>query len=148
MTRPMKAPQILSACALVALALGLAACSPAATPAPKAATETQTPAAPVPGLASLTGRWGLTTEACAPTNVSRDGVIEIGAGSVQMGLDQCTVTSEKAEPSEVTRVTVTVTCVGGEGGRYERPFTFVSSSPSTMTWVTEGGEGEPYSRCP
>lgn len=140
-------PELLFACVFGALVIGFAACSPAPAP-PTTTTPKDAAAAPATGLASLAGRWGVTQEACAATNDSRDGVIEIGVGTVKMGLDACTVTSETPEPSQVTRFTVVAKCVGGEGDDYERPFTFVSSSPNTMTWVTEGGAAEPYSRCP
>lgn len=147
MKRHAMQPLGLSAGVLGALALGLMACSPAATPPPASAPK-EAATAPAASLASLVGRWGVTIEACAATNDSRDGVIEIGVGTVQVGLDKCTVTRETPEPSEVMRITVSATCIGGEGGGYERPFTFVSSSPSTLTWVKEGGNAEPYSRCP
>jgi hypothetical protein len=136
--------------AFSALALALAACSPAQTPAAEApaAEQAEAAAAATSVLVSLTGRWGLTQAACAPTNETRDGVIEIGAGTVQVGMDSCAVTDETQEPSEVTRVTVTVDCISGEGETYERPLTFVSSGPDTLTWIDEGGTAEPYARCP
>jgi hypothetical protein len=38
-------------------------------------------------------------------------------------------------------------CTPAKGDAYERPFTFVSGSPDTLTWVSEGGEAKPYLRC-
>jgi hypothetical protein len=131
---------------LPALLLALAACSAPTAPVEKPAEQAAAPA-PASALVGLAGRWALTVEGCAATNTARDGVIEIGAGTVQVGLDTCVVTKETPEPSEVTRFTVDAKCAGGEGGAYERPFTFVSSSPDTMTWVDEGGTAEPYLRC-
>jgi hypothetical protein len=141
-------PHLLFATLLGALALGLAACAPAAPPPAPKAEEKPAAAAPAPGLASLAGRWGITEAACAPTNASRDGLIEIAAGTVKMGMDTCTVVSETPEPSEVTRIKVAAKCQGGEGANDERTITFVSSTPATLTWLNEGGTAEPYSRCP
>ncbi len=136
------------------LAAAAAACSPAPeteTAAPEAAAPAPVVAEPAPPaeeaslLTPMTGRWGVTDTACAPTNEARDGVIEISPATVAMGLDTCGVTSSAPEGAGVH---VTVQCVSGEGGEdYERDFSFVSSTPETLTWITEGGSAEPYVRC-
>lgn len=132
-----------------------AACAPAAkeepaTPAAPAAEVTQAPPAVTApaGIALptvLLGRWGITAQACAPTNDAKDGVFEITATTVQMGLDACTTASATPE-GEGTHLVVQ--CKSGEGGAdYQRDFSFVSASPDTLTWITEGGEHNPYTRC-
>jgi len=141
--------KVVLACGVVALT---AACAPApasepAAPASGVTLDQPAPMAP-PQIAlpvNLVGRWGITAEACAPTNDAKDGVIAIAATTVDMGLDACTITS--AEP-EGAGTHLVVQCRSGEGGAdYERDFSFVSASPDTMTWVSEGGESEPYVRC-
>lgn len=138
-----------------ALVLALAACSapapapaPAPVPAPAPAPVSSPPDTPPPAstLASMAGTWGITSEACSPENAARDGLIEITATTVQQGLDLCTVTAEAPEGAGIV---LTAQCVSGEGGEpYERNYSFVSSSPTTLTWITEGGAAEPYTRCP
>ena len=126
-----------------------AACSPA--PASETAAIEAAPLAPMapPEIAiqtNLIGRWGVTMDACAPTNAAKDGVIEITLSTVAMGLDACTISSTTPEGAGMMMV---LQCKSGEGGEdYERNFSVVSSTPETMTWVKEGGEGEPYVRCP
>ena len=126
-----------------------AACSPA--PASETAAIEAAPLAPMapPEIAILTnllGRWGVTMEACAPANASKDGVVVITASTVAMGLDACTISSTTPEGAGTMMV---LQCKSGEGAAdYERNFSVVSSTPETMTWVKEGGEGEPYVRCP
>ena len=141
--------KIILACGAILLA---AACSPAP------ASETAAPAAPViaappapmapPQIALQTnfiGRWGITMEACAPENAAKDGVIEITASTVAMGLDTCTISSTTPEGAGTMMV---LQCKSGEGAPdYERPFSVVSSTLETLTWVTEGGEGVPHVRC-
>jgi hypothetical protein len=141
--------KIILACGAILLA---AACSPAP------ASETAAPAAPViavppapmapPQIAlqtSLVGRWGITMEACAPANAAKDGVIEITASTVAMGLDTCTISSTTPEGAGTMMV---LQCKSGEGAAgYERNFSVVSSSPETLTWITEGGEGVSHVRC-
>jgi hypothetical protein len=131
-----------------------AACSPAPaseTAAPAAAPSMEPAPAPMapPEIAiqtNLIGRWGVTMDACAPTNAAKDGVIEITLSTVAMGLDACTISSTTPEGAGMMMV---LQCKSGEGGEdYERNFSVVSSTPETMTWVKEGGEGEPYVRCP
>ena len=133
--------------------LTAAACSPAPvseTAAPAAPSIAPPPAPMAPPQivmqTSLIGRWGVTMDACAPANASKDGVIEITLSTVAMGLDACTISS--AEP-EGAGMMIVLQCKSGEGAAdYERNFSVVSSTPETMTWVKEGGEGEPYVRCP
>lgn len=126
-----------------------AACSPA--PASETAAIEAAPLAPMapPEIAILTnllGRWGVTMEACAPANASKDGVVVITASTVAMGLDACTISSTTPEGAGTMMV---LQCKSGEGAAdYERNFSVVSSTPETMTWVKEGGAGEPYVRCP
>jgi hypothetical protein len=126
-----------------------AACSPA--PASETAAIEAAPLAPMapPEIAILTnllGRWGVTMEACAPANASKDGVVVITASTVAMGLDACTISSAMPEGAGTMMV---LQCKSGEGAAdYERNFSVVSSTPDTMTWVKEGGAGEPYVRCP
>ena len=126
-----------------------AACSPA--PASETAAIEAAPLAPMapPEIAILTnllGRWGVTMEACAPANASKDGVVVITASTVAMGLDACTISSTTPEGAGTMMV---LQCKSGEGAaNYERNFSVVSSTPETMTWVKEGGAGEPYVRCP
>jgi len=126
-----------------------AACSPA--PASETAAIEAAPLAPMapPEIALLTnllGRWGVTMEACAPANASKDGVVVITASTVAMGLDACTISSTTPEGAGTMMV---LQCKSGEGAAdYERNFSVVSSTPETMTWVKEGGAGEPYVRCP
>ena len=126
-----------------------AACSPA--PASETAAIEAAPLAPMapPDIAILTnllGRWGVTMEACAPANASKDGVVVITASTVAMGLDACTISSTTPEGAGTMMV---LQCKSGEGAAdYERNFSVVSSTPETMTWVKEGGAGEPYVRCP
>jgi hypothetical protein len=97
-------------------------------------------------LTNLLGRWGVTMEACAPANASKDGVVVITASTVAMGLDACTISSTTPEGAGTMMV---LQCKSGEGAAdYERNFSVVSSTPETMTWVKEGGAGEPYVRCP
>ena len=126
-----------------------AACSPA--PASETAAIEAAPVAPMapPEIAILTnllGRWGVTMEACAPANASKDGVVVITASTVAMGLDACTISSTTPEGAGTMMV---LQCKSGEGAAdYERNFSVVSSTPETMTWVKEGGAGEPYVRCP
>ena len=126
-----------------------AACSPA--PASETAAIEAAPLAPMapPEIAILTnllGRWGVTMDACAPANASKDGVIEITLSTVAMGLDTCTISSTTPEGAGTMML---LQCKSGEGAAdYERNFSVVSSTPQTMTWVKEGGEGEPYVRCP
>ena len=131
-----------------------AACSPAPaseTAAPASAPSIEPAPAPMapPEIAILTnlvGRWGVTMDACAPANASKDGVIEITASTVAMGLDACTISSTTPEGAGTMMV---LQCKSGEGAAdYERNFSVVSSTPETMTWVKEGGAGEPYVRCP
>ena len=130
-----------------------AACSPAPvseTAAPAAPSIAPPPAPMAPPQivmqTSLIGRWGVKMDACGPANASKDGVIEITLSTVAMGLDACTINS--AEPEGAGRMIV-LQCKSGEGAAdYERNFSVVSSTPETMTWVKEGGEGEPYVRCP
>ena len=138
------------------LASGVILLAAACSPAP--ASETAAPAAPViaappapmapPQIAVLTdliGRWGITMEACAPANAAKDGAIEITASTVAMGLDTCTISSTMPEGAGTMMV---LQCKSGEGGEdYERNFSVVSSTPETMTWVTEGGAAEPHVRC-
>lgn len=130
------------------------ACSPAPaseTAAPAAAPSIEPAPAPMapPEIAiqtNLIGRWGVTMDACAPANAAKDGVIEITASSVAMGLDTCTISSTTPEGAGTMML---LQCKSGEGGEdYERNFSVVSSTPETMTWVKEGGAGEPYVRCP
>ena len=132
-----------------------AACSPApasetAAPAAPAAPSIAPPPAPMAPpeiaiLTSLIGRWGVTTEACAPANAAKDGVIEITASTVAMGLDACTISSTTPEGAGTMMI---LQCKSGEGAAdYERNFSVVSSSPETLTWITEGGEGVPHVRC-
>ena len=129
-----------------------AACSPAPASEPEkqpagVALDQPAPTAPPPIAlpADLLGRWGITQAACAPTNASKDGVIEIADTTLDMGLEACTMTFATPEGAGVHMVVV---CESGEGGApYERDLSFVSASPDTMTWVKEGGEGEPYVRC-
>jgi hypothetical protein len=126
-----------------------AACSPA--PASETAAIEAAPLAPMapPEIAILTnllGRWGVTMEACAPANASKDGVVVITASTVAVGLDACTISSTTPEGAGTMMV---LQCKSGEGAAdYERNFSVVSSTPETMTWVKEGGAGEPYVRCP
>jgi hypothetical protein len=126
-----------------------AACSPA--PESETAAIEAAPLAPMapPEIAILTnllGRWGVTMEACAPANASKDGVVVITASTVAMGLDACTISSTTPEGAGTMMV---LQCKSGEGAAdYERNFSVVSSTPETMTWVKEGGAGEPYVRCP
>jgi hypothetical protein len=126
-----------------------AACSP--VPASETAAIEAAPPAPMapPEIAILTnllGRWGVTMEACAPANASKDGVVVITASTVAMGLDACTISSTTPEGAGTMMV---LQCKSGEGAAdYERNFSVVSSTPETMTWVKEGGAGEPYVRCP
>lgn len=143
--------KVIPACAAILLA---AACSPSPasdTAAPAAPAIEAPPPAPMapPQIAILTnlvGRWGVTMEACAPTNDAKDGVIEITASTVAMGLDACTISSTTPEGAGTMMI---LQCKSGEGGDdYERNFSVVSSSPETMTWITEGGSAEPYVRCP
>ena len=130
-----------------------AACSPAPasdTAAPAAPSIAPPPAPMAPPeiaiLTNLVGRWGVTMDACAPANASKDGVIEITLSTVAMGLDACTISSAEPEGAGMMMV---LQCKSGEGAAdYERNFSVVSSTPETMTWVKEGGEGEPYVRCP
>lgn len=150
--------KIFLACGAIILSAGLAACSPAPSgepAAPEAAAPAPAPAPAGPAPASvaeavmpetLIGRWGVTETACAPSNDTGDGLFEISAGKVAAGLDECTVSSVTPEGAGVH---VVGQCVSGEGGEdYERDFSFVSASPDTMTWITEGGQPEPYVRCP
>lgn len=126
-----------------------AACSPA--PASETAAIEAAPLVPMapPEIAILTnllGRWGVTMEACAPANASKDGVVVITASTVAVGLDACTISSTTPEGAGTMMV---LQCKSGEGAAdYERNFSVVSSTPETMTWVKEGGAGEPYVRCP
>jgi hypothetical protein len=126
-----------------------AACSPA--PASETAAIEAAPLAPMapPEIAILTnllGRWGVTMEACAPANASKDGVVVITASTVAVGLDACTISSTTPEGAGTMMV---LQCKSGEGAAdYERNFSVVSSTPETMTWVKQGGAGEPYVRCP
>jgi hypothetical protein len=96
-----------------------AACSPA--PASETASETAAieaaPLAPMapPEIAILTnllGRWGVTMEACAPANASKDGVVVITASTVAMGLDACTISSTTPEGAGTMMV---LQCKSGEG---------------------------------
>ena len=81
-----------------------AACSPApvsetAAPAAPSIAPPPAPMAP-PQIAlqtSLVGRWGITMEACAPENAAKDGVLEITASTVTLGLDTCTISSTTPE---------------------------------------------------
>ena len=131
-----------------------AACSPAPaseTAAPASAPSIEPAPAPMapPEIAILTnlvGRWGVTMDACAPANASKDGVIEITASTVAMGLDTCTIARTQPDGAGTLML---LQCKSGEGGAdYERDAKFISSTPETMTWVTEGGAAEPYVRCP
>lgn len=136
-------------CGVVAL---MAACTPtpASEPAAPAAGVTLDQPAPMapPQIAlpvDLVGRWGITAEACAPTNDAKDGVIAITATTVDMGMDACTISSAAPEGAGTHLV---AQCRSGEGeADYVRDFSFVSGSPDTMTWITEGGAPEPYVRC-
>ncbi|MEQ1819656.1 MAG: hypothetical protein ABL871_13700 [Terricaulis sp.] len=139
--------------ASVAIVLaGVAACAPAPAGSTAATAETVTQEAPAvmapPQIAlpvSIVGRWGATAEDCAPMNAAMDGVLEIGATSVDMGRDACTIKSSEPEGLGAHLV---VQCTSGEGGAsYERDFSFVSSSADTLTWITEGGEHHAYVRC-
>lgn len=142
--------QIVLASGVILLA---AACSPApasGTAAPAAPSIEPAPAPMAPPeiaiLTNLVGRWGVTMEACAPANASKDGVIEIAASTVSMGPHTCTISSTTPEGAGTMML---LQCKTGEGAAdYERNFSVVSSTPETMTWVKEGGEGEPYMRCP
>ena len=145
--------EFIPACAAILLA---AACSPApasdtAAPAAPAAPAIEAPPASMapPQIAILTdlvGRWGVTMDACAPTNDAKDGVVEITASTVAMGRDACTISSTTPEGAGTMMI---LQCKSGEGGDdYERNFSVVSSSPETMTWITEGGSAEPYVLCP
>ena len=140
------------------LASGVILLATACSPAP--ASETATPAAarsiePAPApmappeiaiLTNLVGRWGVTMDACAPANAAKDGVIEITASTVAMGLDTCTISSTTPEGAGTMML---LQCKSGEGAADdERNFSVVSSTPETMTWVKEGGDAEPYIRCP
>jgi hypothetical protein len=142
----------------IVLASGLillaAACSPApaSEPAAPAAAPSiepaQAPMAPseIAIQTNLIGRWGVTMDACAPANAAKDGVIEITLSTVAMGLDACTISSTTPEGAGTMML---LQCKSGEGAADdERNFSVVSSTPETMTWVKEGGAGEPYVRCP
>lgn len=130
----------------------LAACAqpaPAPAPAPEPAPAPVAEPAPAPTpaemFAGMAGKYAITQEGCAATNASRDGVVELSATTVQVGLDVCTVTNVAAENAGVV---VNANCVSGEGQpAYDRPFSFVSAGAETMTWISEGGEGTPYVRC-
>jgi hypothetical protein len=135
-----------------------AACSPAPANEAAAPAAPATPAAPAgePGpagirpeiaiLNSVAGRWGITMEACGPTNDAKDGVVEITPSTLAIGLDACTI--RRTEP-EGAGIHMVLECKDGEGGPdYERDFSLVSSSPETFTWIDEGGAASPYSRCP
>jgi hypothetical protein len=148
--------KISAACGAIVLATAIGACSPApasetATPAVPAAIEALPPAPMEPPQiaipTALLGRWGVTAEACGPSNVPKNGLFEIFPDMVLMGLDECKVT--RAEP-EGEGVHIVATCRSNidDEADYERDFSFVSSSPDTMTWITEGGTPEPYVRCP
>ncbi|MBI1340066.1 hypothetical protein GC169_07650 [bacterium] len=139
---------------LAALALGLAGCMPAAQEESGPAASTDAPAAAAgPAAAdaadvpaSLAGRWGVTADACSPDNAARDGVIEITATTVAMGLDACTVTRVGPEGDGLHLV---VQCQSGEGGEdYERDFSFSTPAPGMLRWITEGGSAEDHVRCP
>lgn len=133
---------------------GLAACTPAAKEEPAAAPTAEKltleqPAVTAPAAialpTALVGRWGITETACAPANAAKDGLLEITATMVNMGPDSCTTTSATPEGEGSHLV---VQCKSGEGAAdYSRDFSFVSSSPDTLTWVTEGGAHETYVRC-
>ena len=139
------------------LASGVILLAAACSPAP--ASETAAPAAPsiepppapmappeIAVLTNLVGRWGITMDACAPANAAKDGVIEITASTVAMGLDTCTIARTQPDGAGTLML---LQCKSGEGGAdYERDAKFISSTPETMTWVTEGGAAEPYVRCP
>lgn len=138
-----------------AMMLAAAACAPAAQEAPAAPAPAEGVTVAPPAMMApeaivlpeaMVGRWGITAEACGPANAAKDGVIEITATTVAMGLDTCTTTSSKPEGAGVVLV---AQCKSGEGGEdYERNFSFVSASPDTLTWTTEGGQNEAYVRCP
>jgi hypothetical protein len=136
-----------------------AACSPTSAPAPAPTNEPAAPAVSVtreaPAVsappekalpAALVGRWGISAEACAPTNVPKDGLFEIFADRIGLGLDECWTT--RVEP-EGAGVHVIATCRSNidDEADYQRDFSLVSSGPDTLTWITEGGEARPHVRC-
>jgi hypothetical protein len=133
--------------------ISLAACTPAPAPAPAPATAPEPQAAtPAPSeadakFAGMAGRWGLTQEACAATNTAGKGLLELSATAVNFEADKCAVTKVSPQMGGGVGLDVEARCTPAKGDAYERPFTFVSSTPDTLTWVTEGGEGKPYSRC-
>jgi hypothetical protein len=132
--------------------IGLAACTPPApTPAPPPAPEPQA-AAPAPSeadakFAGMAGRWGLSVEDCAATNTAGKGLLELSATAVNFETDKCVVAKVAPQLGGGIGLDVEANCTPAKGDAYERPFTFVSGSPDTLTWVTEGGDAKPYLRC-
>ncbi len=139
------------ALAMMVLGTGVlaAACAPkpegAPAPTPEASASPTPEAALASTPASMAGRWGVTEAACSPDNAPKDGVIEIAAAAVSMGLDDCTV---KTSAPEGAGVHLVVQCKSGEGAAdYERDFSFSSPGPDALRWTKEGGDVEDYVRC-
>jgi hypothetical protein len=134
--------------------IGLAACTPPPSTPPQAPAPEPQAAAPAPTaseadakFAGMAGRWATTQEACAATNTARKGLLEMTAAAITLETDTCAVTKVSAQMGGGIGVDVEAKCTPAKGDAYERPFTFVSGSPDTLTWVSEGGEGTPYLRC-
>lgn len=91
----------------------------------------------------MAGRWGLSVEDCT----AGKGLLTLSATEVTFETDKCAVTKVSPQMGGGIGLDVEAKCTPAKGDAYERPFTFVSGSPDTLTWVSEGGDAKPYLRC-
>ncbi len=132
--------------------LALAACNtetpaPAETPA-DAATIAENMQPTGNDLASITAVWGLTPEACAATNVAKDGLLEVSASEIIVGQAYWAIYSVDWADRTATVVTRPADDVTNRGAEV----TYVlaaDDAAGTLSW-TNPPTGEPsvYRRCP
>ena len=133
----------------------LAACGPA--PAPDPAPAPATPpeaiaehAGPTGNdLAAITAVWGVTPMACAPTNDSKDGVLQITASEILSGIEALTIISVDWQGETATVLTRYPDETGDDPAADIR-YTFAHDpAAGTLTWTnTPSGAPTVYQRCP